>query len=134
MKTCLDTNAYVSFKKINRALTEFLESADEIFVPAVVLGELYAGFYLGSKTKNNLSELADFLELPGVSIVAINHEIAERYGQLIAALSRSGTPIPTNDVWIAATVFETGSRLVTYDGHFNKVPGLAVCSPSEKFL
>ncbi|MFQ5810117.1 MAG: PIN domain-containing protein, partial [Armatimonadota bacterium] len=61
--------------------------------------------------------------------VPVTHSIAERYGVLVKQLKEQGTPIPTNDIWIAATALETGTRLVSYDAHFNNVPGLIVLSP-----
>lgn len=129
MKLCLDTNAYVAFKQNRLELVELLETAEEIIVPSVVLGELYAGFFQGTKIKRNTQELLEFLRLPGVSVINLDHDIAERYGHLVKLLKKSGKPIPTNDVWIAATTFETGSRLVSYDKHFQYVPGLTIYSP-----
>jgi tRNA(fMet)-specific endonuclease VapC len=55
--------------------------------------------------------------------------VAERYGCLVRELRQQGTPIPTNDLWIAATSLETGARLVSYDIHFQRVPGLMVIAP-----
>lgn len=129
MKICLDTNAYAAFKRSVPPLKELLESAEEVFVPTIVLGELYAGFQMGSKTQQNIQELKEFLESPGVSVLSMTHEIAERYGRLIKILKDNGTPLPVHDIWIAAATFESGARLVTYDGHFNKIPGLVIYSP-----
>lgn len=126
MKACLDTNTYVAFKRNDRDIVEFLECVDSIFVPAIVLGELYAGFYQGSRAKENMEELVKFLNVPGVSVLNVNTDIADRYGQLVRLLREQGTPIPTNDVWIAATAFEMGTRLVTYDKHFKNIPDLIV--------
>ncbi len=131
MKLCLDTNAYANFKRGNTELSDLLEKADEIFLPAAVLGELYAGFFMGNKTKQNIAELTAFLDLPGVSFVSVTMPLCERYGHVIQMLQQQGTPIPTNDVWIAATTFETGARLVTYDKHFDHVPGLTIYSPNS---
>ena len=46
------------------------------------------------------------------------------FGRIAAALRKAGTPIPTNDIWIAAHVFETGAELITFDRHFDSVRGL----------
>ncbi|MBI2337312.1 MAG: type II toxin-antitoxin system VapC family toxin [Deltaproteobacteria bacterium] len=129
MKVCLDTNAYVAFKRNHTSLTKFLEQADEIYLSSIVLGELYAGFLMGNKTQQNYEELAQFLTLPGIYNLPIDPSIAEHYGHIVQTLRKQGTPIPTNDVWIAASAFEVGARLVTYDDHFKKVPGLTVYSP-----
>lgn len=129
MKICLDTNAYTEFKRGSSALTKLIETVDEIFIPAAVLGELFSGFYLGNKTQDNVAELNEFLDLPGVTVVDANRDIANRYGLLVRDLSKKGTPIPTNDIWIAASAFETGSHLVSYDRHFEKVSGLVILCP-----
>lgn len=129
MKLCLDTNAYVALRTGQPALAELLEQADEVFVPAVVIGELFTGFFMGTRQKQNAKELNTFLNLPGVSVSAVDINVAERYGLLIKDLREQGTPLPTNDIWIAASAFETGARLVSYDKHFSKIPGLTVYSP-----
>lgn len=129
MRLCLDTNAYSSFKQGNAPLLEVLQVAESILVPMTVYGELCAGFYLGSKSQANFLELERFLERPGITLTEINRDIADRYGQLVRQLQKNGNMIPTNDIWIAATAMETGSRLVSYDRHFAKVPGLILISP-----
>ncbi len=103
---------------------EILEKADEILVPAIVLGELYAGFYSGKKLKQNIAELNLFLGKPGVTVIAIDSDIAERYGIIVRELKDKGTPIPTNDIWIAATALQSGSKFFTKDEHFAQVPGI----------
>ena len=110
-------------------LTELLESADEILLPATVLGELHAGFEQVTRRTENRRQLHEFLALPGVEAISITSDMAERYGILVGQLSRAGTPIPTNDVWIAAAALDTGSRLVSYDAHFQQVQGLILLSP-----
>jgi tRNA(fMet)-specific endonuclease VapC len=129
MRVCLDTNAYSLLMGGHAPLTQLLESADEVLVPVTVLGELHAGFELGARREVNRRQLDEFLALPGVETIAMTVEIAERYGVLVRQLTRQGTPIPTNDIWIAAAVLETGARLVTYDSHFEKIPGLIILSP-----
>ncbi len=124
MKICVDTNAYSEYKKGDSAITRVLEEADQVFIPSVVLGELFAGFYLGSATKKNLLELDAFLSISGIYIIEISREIAEKYGNLIKILQKQGTPIPTNDIWIAAATLEYNAKLLSYDSHFEHVPGI----------
>jgi tRNA(fMet)-specific endonuclease VapC len=59
-----------------------------------------------------------------VSVLEITRDVALRYGKIFAALRRAGTPIPTNDIWIAATALDAGSELVTFDSDFEYVDGL----------
>jgi tRNA(fMet)-specific endonuclease VapC len=129
MRVCLDTNAYSRLMVGHAPLTQLLESVDEVLVPATVLGELHAGFELGSRRETNRRQLSEFLALPGVESVAVTPDMAERYGLLVSQLSRQGTPIPTNNIWIAASALELGARLVTYDPHFQHVQGLITLCP-----
>ena len=129
MRVVLDTNGYSAIARGSRALATLLESADGIIVPAVVVGELMYGFLKGTRCADNEAGLNQFLEQPGVSFQPITRSIAERYGYVKAALKTKGTPIPENDIWIAATALETGCRLLSYDGHFDKVGGLVRIAP-----
>jgi tRNA(fMet)-specific endonuclease VapC len=124
MRICIDTSAYSTFMQGDRSIKELLESADQVLVPSIVAGELYAGFYMGQRAKTNIEELNSFLERPGIVTVSIDLSTAERYGLLVQALKEAGTPIPTNDIWIAAVALETGARLLTRDRHFKSIPGL----------
>ncbi len=126
MKLSLDTNIYSAFKNGNHQVRDILENADELLIPVTVLGELYSGFQIGVLTEKNLTELDRFLSKPGVSIVGITKEIAFRYGFIVKELRKKGTPIPSNDIWIAASAMDTGSILLSSDKHFKKVPGLLV--------
>ena len=129
MRISLDTNAYSRLMKGHGGLTECIEDAEEVFLSATVLGELYAGFHRGSRPEKNTDELMSFLSLPGVEVVDITQDIADRYGRLVKGLLEAGRPLPTNDIWIAAAALETGSRLVTYDKHFNEIAGLLTLAP-----
>ena len=126
---CIDTSAYSKLMRGRDALKVRLEEADTVYVPTTVLGELYAGFEMGSRRDLNAAELRELLEQPAVAVVQTGENVAERYGRLVQQLRAQGTPIPTNDIWIAAAVLETGSRLLAYDAHFAQVPGVIVESP-----
>ena len=125
----LDTSAYSRLMRGSQGLKRRLEEVDVIHLPVTVLGELYAGFKLGRRCQENLAELAEFRRQPGVGELDLTDNIAERYGWLVQVLREQGTPIPTNDIWIAAAALESGGRLVAYDVHFERVPGLLIESP-----
>lgn len=125
MTLCLDTNAYSSLMRGNTEIKQILETADELIVPAVVLGELYAGFTAGNRQAENQSRLQRFVRTPGTRVAPVDPETAEHYGRLVEQLRAQGTPIPTNDIWIAAVAFQTGATLLTKDQHFRVVPLLA---------
>lgn len=119
---CLDTVAYSHFKRGEAQVTRTLDSAEWIGVPAIVIGELCAGFAKGSKLQKNLDELNEFLSLPVVEILPVDREVAEVFGEIIDDLRRKGRLLPVNDVWIAATCARAGATLLTWDAHFRSIP------------
>lgn len=129
IRLCLDTTAYSRLMRGQPKLQTRLEATDEILLPVTVLGELYAGFQGGRRLEENLTLLAAFRSQPGVAVVDITDNIAQRYAALAMSLKQQGTPIPTNDIWIAAAALENGGRIVAYDSHFEAVPGLIVEAP-----
>ena len=105
-------------------MLETIAGAATVYLSVFVLGELFAGFAVGSKEKENREILNRFLMKPTVKILNATIETAEVFGLVKKNLKNAGTPIPINDVWIAAHSIETGSEIATYDAHFNNVPGL----------
>lgn len=120
----LDTNAYVAFLAGDTRVLDALAQAGTVHMSVIALGELHAGFRGGAKRAENERRLAEFLGKPTVSPLLLSLETARIFGELKASLRRAGTPIPINDVWLAAQAVETGSVLVTYDAHFRSVAGL----------
>ena len=124
MRILIDTSAFSAFKRGNPAVTKALQDAEEVIVPVVVLGELHTGFAMGSHTRKNENELREFLASPSVVVQDVDPSVAERYGAVVKAMRLQGTPIPTNDLWIAACALEAGARILSLDAHFEKVPGM----------
>jgi tRNA(fMet)-specific endonuclease VapC len=123
-KILLDTNAYVRFLRGDEKVMTYLAQADSVYMSVIVLGELFAGFKSGSKQRENKRILERFLRKPTVTVLEATLETADIFGGVMASLRKTGSPIPINDVWIAAHALETGSILVTYDDHFAAIPGL----------
>jgi tRNA(fMet)-specific endonuclease VapC len=123
-KVFLDTNAYVRYLTGDEEVLSSMGRADRVVMSVFVLGELYAGFRSGSKGRRNRELLETFLQKPSVEVLAATRETAEIFGQIKTELKRSGNPIPINDVWIAAHALEIGGVLITYDRHFQSVPGI----------
>lgn len=98
--------------------------ADCVYVSAITVGELEAGFRGGSRYAENLAILNRFLSKPTVAVLPVGRETGECFGRVKDALRRKGSPIPINDVWLAAQSMETGAVLVSYDRHFEAVAGL----------
>ena len=122
----LDTSAYSAFKRGHSGVVGQLRTAEEILLPSIVLGELLGGFEAGQQSRRNRDELDLFRGSPRVRLVAIGEATAERYAVIYAALRSMGQPIPTNDLWIAASTMEHGTELVTLDRNFAHVPQILV--------
>jgi predicted nucleic acid-binding protein len=121
MRVLLDTSAYSAFKRGNAAVVALLRQAELIVFNAIVLGELLSGFGGGRRETQNRKELAEFLRSTRVQVVPIAEETAERFVLIHRDLYAKGTPIPTHDMWIAATALEYGLRILTTDAHFSKI-------------
>ena len=126
MRLLVDTSAYSAFMRGHAAIQSSLQRADEIVVNAIVLGELAAGFIKGRRHRKNQEELSRFLSSPRVKAVDVTEETAERYGVILNSLWKAGTPIPTNDIWIAASAMEHGLQILTTDAHYQKVAQVMV--------
>jgi tRNA(fMet)-specific endonuclease VapC len=120
-KFCLDTSAYSYFKRGDEAVVDILDAADWLGIPAVALGELRAGFAFGSKPRENERQLAAFLRNPVVRVLDIDDAASAIYAEIVVALKRAGTPLPTNDIWIAAVAAREGASVLTYDAHFRAI-------------
>ena len=120
----LDTNAYTAFLTGDERVLNALTEAETAFLSAIVIGELHAGFCGGNRLKENKALLARFLQKSNVRVLDVTAETGEVFGQIKNALQKAGTPIPLNDVWLAAQAMETGSVIVSFDAHFDQVSGL----------
>jgi tRNA(fMet)-specific endonuclease VapC len=122
VKLLLDTSAYSGFRRADPAVLSAIGRADVVLFSPVVLGELLFGFRKGSRFP---AKLETFLRNEAVRVVPVGAVTADRYSRIVLQLREAGTPIPANDVWIAAQAMEHGAELVTFDAHFEKVQGLA---------
>lgn len=125
LRLCLDTSAYSYFKRGHVEAIAALDAAHWVGVPAIALGELRTGFALGTMRVQNEAELRTFLAEPVVNVLSVDEATSEIYADLLLALRRAGTPIPTNDIWIAALSVQSGSTVLTFDAHFEAVTRVA---------
>ena len=124
MRVALDTNRLTDLFQGDASLALFLGGCDEVWIPFVVLGEMKAGFYGGTRQIQNEALLSHFLSRETVAILYADRETAEQYARLFVQLKRAGTPVPDNDLWIAALAMEHDLALITRDRHFDYVPQL----------
>ena len=122
MKLVLDTNIYSDYAEGVPQTVDFMATYGEfIYLPSVVLGELYFGFMKGSRQQFNEKKLHQFISRLSVEIIHVNTDVARKYAIIYLLLQKKGTKIPINDVWIAASCMEVGGTLLTRDKHFEVV-------------
>lgn len=124
MALILDTNALSAFVDGDEKLLHAIESEPELAIPTIVLGEYLYG--ISQSRKRAAYQTWIRTNLPFFDVLPIVREIAERYSEIRHELKAAGTPIPTNDLWIAAVVRHHRIPLVTRDGHFRAIQGLRV--------
>lgn len=122
MKLALDTNRYTDFCRDVEGVADRLEQAERVFVPFVVIGELRAGFAVGSRGAENDRTLRRFLATDGVEILFADEQTTHHYASVYRQLRTQGTPIPTNDMWIAAIVLQHNLVLYARNDHFDRLP------------
>jgi tRNA(fMet)-specific endonuclease VapC len=120
----LDTNRYVDLCKGVESTVEVLETADVVVVPFVVLAELRAGFLLGRRQVENERALNTLLLKDGVEVLFADDQTTHHYASVYRQLRKQGTPIPTNDMWLAALVLQHSLALHARDKHFEHLPQL----------
>ena len=124
MRVALDTNRLTDLLQGDAALAERLGACDEVWIPLVVLAEIKAGFYGGTQQHRNEILLQRLLAKSTVGVLLPGRETAEHYARLFVQLKRAGTPVPDNDLWIAALALEHDLLLITRDQHFERIPQL----------
>jgi predicted nucleic acid-binding protein len=122
MRLALDTSRYVDFVRGDATTLAILETALEIHIPLIVLGELRAGFAVGKHGARNEGLLRRFMQRPGVAVLAPDEQTAHHYALVYRQLRMQGTPIPTNDMWIAASVLQHDLVLCARDSHYDHLP------------
>jgi tRNA(fMet)-specific endonuclease VapC len=123
-KVLIDTNVYSLAMKGDQSVIGILRKIDQIGFSAISVGELFSGFKGGTKEETNRNELYLFLDSPRVIIHYVDIDTADFYASILNNLKKAGTPIPTNDIWIASTAFQHGYKLFTRDKHFELIHGI----------
>lgn len=124
MRLALDTNRYTDLCRGDVPVVETVELADEVWLPFIVWGELRAGFAVGSQSTRNEAVLRRFLLKPGVGVLYADEQTTHHYAAVYQQLRKQGTPIPANDMWIAALVLQHSLVLFARDTHFDALPQL----------
>ena len=122
----IDTNIYSYALRGDDGVVEVLRKAEQIGFSVISIGELLSGFKGGGREQKNREELEDFLDSPRVVVYSVNEDTSEFYAEIINNLREIGSPVPTNDIWIAAVAFQNGLKLFTKDNHFKAIAGLSL--------
>lgn len=124
MRVAVDTNRYVDLCRGVAETVELLEQADVLVLPFVVLAELRSGFLLGRRQAENERVLHTLLLKDGVEVLYADDQTTHHYASVFRQLRKQGTPIPTNDMWLAALVLQHNLALHARDRHFDHLPQL----------
>lgn len=118
----LDTNALSAWADGRPSCRPAFAAANRLVVPVIVLGE----YHFGIRQSRHRARYEEWLEqnLPHVEVAEISGDLAEVYADLRLQLKKRGTPIPANDLWIAALALDLSLPILSNDTHFDLVPGL----------
>jgi tRNA(fMet)-specific endonuclease VapC len=120
----LDTNIVIALFAGDPEVLRHLDDADEIYVPAIVLGELHYGARKSARAAENVAKIDQFAE--AAALIGCDAETARQYGVIKNGLRERGRPIPENDIWIAAVAAQHELDVVSRDPHFQEIPGLGL--------
>ncbi len=122
----LDTNVVIDLFAGQLKVVEQLQVASKVFVPVIVIGELYFGAEKSMRVEENIARVTALIPL--VRVLTVDADTARLYSIVRQRLKQAGKPIPENDVWIAATALQHQLTLISRDQHFNLVEGLNVAT------
>jgi tRNA(fMet)-specific endonuclease VapC len=128
VRLLLDTNRYTDIAQGVAEVVARVAAASEAWLPLFAIGELRAGFLGGTRQIQNETALRNFLSWPNIGVLLPNDMTTNFYAQVYVDLRRRGTPLPTNDIWIAALAIQHDLVLDSRDQHFQHVPGLKLVS------
>lgn len=130
MRLVLDTNTYCDYAEGLPDVVDIMATHSQyLSIPSIVLGELHFGFMKGSRQQFNEKKLRQIISRLKIEIIDVNADVARKYADIYRSLERKGTPIPINDVWIAACCMEVGGTLLTRGQHFEAVDQIEMIVP-----
>jgi len=120
----LDTNIVIGLFAGDSCILSHLSERDSIFIPSIVLGELYFGAYKSARPDDNVRRIDEFLLAS--AILSCDATTAAHYGKIKKILCERGRPLPENDIWIAALARQHNLSVVSRDRHFKEIEGLSI--------
>jgi len=122
----LDTNIISAWLEGDKQIADNIDNAEAIYVPIIVIGELYYGAAFSTqilKNVNNIRRITSHYE-----ILSLDEETTINYGNIKSSLRKKGKPIPENDIWIGAISLQHEITLVTRDNHFSEIEDIKIKS------
>ena len=118
----MDTNGLFALADGESTLEPILREAAEVALPVIVLGE----FRYGVRQSRDRQRYEQWLteSLGNFRILDVDETTAASYATVRMELKKAGTPIPSNDVWIAALCRQHSLFLLSRDRHFDLVVGI----------
>ncbi len=123
-RLALDSNAFIAYRAGEAKIRSFLENARLLYMPMTVMGELLYGAKSSTRVAANVEAVYEFTQL--CMPICIDESVAARYAEIRQHLKQKGSPIPENDIWIAASCLEVEATLLTQDNHFSGIEGLVL--------
>ena len=120
----LDTNIVIALFANESSVIDNLAQVDEVFIPSIVIGELFFGAQKSSRLKENLLQVASFAA--SSVVLSCDTETARHYGEIKNALRAKGRPLPENDIWIAAIAQQHDLNIASRDAHFSEIDNLTI--------
>lgn len=125
-KIAIDTSAIIALFRGSPQIASCLNSVSEVWLPVIVIGELYCGLRKCNHPSKESKRVQDFCNR--CRVVAVDDQAAKIYASVHADLEVMGTRIPMNDMWIAACAIRHDLRLVAADNHFKRIERLNLVS------
>ena len=123
-KALLDTNIVIALIANEASIVDKIRLVEAVFIPSIVIGELYFGAYRSSRVDANIKRVSELAA--SAQVLNCDADTAQYYGRIKEDLRKAGRPIPENDIWIAAIGMQHELTVVSRDVHFNEVVGLAI--------
>ena len=121
-KFLLDTNIITAWLKGEKPVADKIDKAKEIYIPIIVVGELYYGALYSTPIQKNISDIKTITS--NYTVLLIDEPVTLAYGNIKAALRKKGKPIPENDIWIAAIARHYSLVIATRDKHFKEIDSI----------
>ena len=123
-KALLDTNIVIALIANEASIVDKIRLVEAVFIPSIVIGELYFGAYRSSRVDANIKRVSELAA--SAQVLNCDADTAQYYGRIKEDLRKAGRPIPENDIWIAAIGMQHELTMVSRDVHFNEVVGLDI--------